>query len=206
MVFDSFTFAVFFIGVLFLYWALPRRTQNSLLLIASYIFYGAWDWRFLGLIWLSTLTDYLVARGMDGTDRPRRRRALLLTSVTVNLGILGLFKYSGFFVESFSAMVEAIGLPSDPALIRVVLPVGISFYTFQTLGYSIDVFRKQIPAERNLGVFALYVAFFPQLVAGPIERSSRLLPQFRQEQSFEHGRVVEGLQQMAIDWRCARWS
>jgi D-alanyl-lipoteichoic acid acyltransferase DltB (MBOAT superfamily) len=179
VIFNSFTFALFFVTVFVLYWALPRRYQNPILLVASYVFYGAWDWRFLSLIWLSTLTDYAVARGMDATEEPRRRRVLLLTSISVNLGILGVFKYSGFFVESFSALVEAIGLPSDPALLRVVLPVGISFYTFQTLGYSIDVFRNRIPAERDLGVFALYVAFFPQLVAGPIERAQHMLPQLR---------------------------
>ena len=179
MQFNSFLFAGFFVAVFAAYWLLPRRFQNPLLLVASYLFYGSWDWRFLSLIWVSTLVDFTIARRMEGTDDDGARRRLLLASIGVNLGILGVFKYAGFFVDSFSALVEGLGLQANPVFLSIVLPVGISFYTFQTLGYSIDVYRRQIPAERNLLTFALYVAYFPQLVAGPIERAKRLLPQMR---------------------------
>ncbi|MFQ5554415.1 MAG: MBOAT family O-acyltransferase [Acidimicrobiia bacterium] len=193
MVFNSYEFAVFFAAVLALYWSLPKRYQNPVLLVASYVFYGAWDWRFLGLIWLSTITDFLVARRIETTAAPPLRRRLLLLSVMVNLGILGAFKYAGFFVESFAGLLDGLGLAANRPVLDVVLPVGISFYTFQTLGYTIDVFKGRLPAERRLGVFALYVAFFPQLVAGPIERARRLLPQLgapRTAPSTE--RITEG--------------
>lgn len=184
MTFNSVEFAVFFAVVLTLYWTLPKRFQNPLLLLSSYVFYGAWDWRFLGLIWVSTITDYLVARRIDATDVQRDRRRLLLVSIVVNIGILAAFKYSGFFVDSFAGLIEGFGLSANRPVLDIVLPVGISFYTFQTLGYTIDVYKRRLESEPRLLDFAVYVAFFPQLVAGPIERAGRLLPQIRAERTI----------------------
>ena len=194
MIFNSFEFAVFFVAVLALYWTLPSRFQNPLLLVASYVFYAAWDWRFLGLIWLSTLVDFAVARRIDSETVGERRRRLLWLSIAVNLGVLGLFKYAGFFVDSFAGLVEGLGLAANRPFLEIVLPVGISFYTFQTLGYTIDVYKRRIPAEPSLLAFGVYVAFFPQLVAGPIERASRLLPQLRAPRDTpQPGTIREGL-------------
>ena len=181
MLFNTLDFAVFLLAVLSLYHALPQRAQNRLLLVASYVFYGAWDWRFLGLIWLSTLIDYSVGLGLGRTEDPRSRRRLLTVSIVANLSLLGAFKYAGFFSRSFSDLMAAFGVDVAPIVIDVVLPVGISFYTFQTLSYTIDVYRKQLEPTRRFADFALFVAFFPQLVAGPIERASALLPQIFRE-------------------------
>ncbi len=179
MLFNSAEYFVFLPVVLGIYWVSKHRVQNALLLVASYVFYGWWDWRFLALIALSTVTDYVVARRLHRTERESRRKALLLTSIAVNLGILGFFKYFDFFVEGFSGILQVFGFkPSLPTL-SILLPVGISFYTFQSISYTFDVYRRRIPPERNLVTFAVYVAFFPQLVAGPIERANQLLPQIQ---------------------------
>jgi len=183
LLFNSFDFAIFLPVVLVLYWTLPRRFQNPLLLVASYVFYGAWDWRFLGLLWLSTLTDYLVGRALGTAAETGRRRRLLGLSLFVNLGILASFKYFNFFVESATSLLEQFGLSADGPTLRIILPVGISFYTFQTLAYTIDVYRGKTEVEHNPLTFALYVAFFPQLVAGPIERAQRLIPQLAEPRS-----------------------
>ncbi|MBX3467228.1 MAG: MBOAT family protein [Planctomycetes bacterium] len=177
MVFDSFLFWYFYAVVLLAYFRLPHRGQNALLLGASYVFYACWDWRFLGLIWASTAVDYAVGRGLARTDAPSRRRALLLASVGTNLSILGFFKYWDFFARELGALLAAIGLPAAPPTLGLILPVGISFYTFQTMSYTIDVYRRQTPACADPLDFALFVAFFPQLVAGPIERAGRLIGQ-----------------------------
>ncbi|MEE9294069.1 MAG: MBOAT family protein [Phycisphaerae bacterium] len=163
------------------------RARNALLLVASYYFYGCWDYRFLALIIISTVVDYLCGLCFDvrqaDPERPPiqtwRRRAILLTSIICNLGILGFFKYYDFFVTSAADLSAAIGLPVHLRTLRLILPVGISFYTFQTLSYTIDLYRGKITTERNLLNLAVFVAFFPQLVAGPIERASQLLPQVR---------------------------
>jgi D-alanyl-lipoteichoic acid acyltransferase DltB (MBOAT superfamily) len=147
-----------------------------MLLVASYVFYGAWDWRFLSLILTSTVVDYLVGLRLGQEYVERRRRWLLALSLTVNLGMLGVFKYFGFFAESFRQMLLAVGYEADPVMLSIVLPVGISFYTFQTLSYTIDVYRRDLEPTRDVLDFALFVAFFPQLVAGPIERARNLLP------------------------------
>ena len=185
MRFDSYVFAAFF-GIVFLtYWRLRSiRTQNILILVASYFFYGWWDWRFLSLIALSTLVDFVVSRRLDGTSAQSTRRRLLLVSIVVNLGVLGVFKYFDFFVASFVGVLDSFGLSVSPPVLQVLLPVGISFYTFQTMGYTIDVYRRRHTAEKSLLSFACYVAFFPQLVAGPIERAARLLPQFGTKRSL----------------------
>ena len=176
MLFTELQFWVFFGVVLALYTVLPHRGQNRMLLVASYLFYAAWDWRFLGLIVLSTGVDYLVGLRLAQENEEGRRRALLTVSLVTNLGMLGIFKYLGFFVGGFSDMLVAIGLAADPAVLGIVLPVGISFYTFQTLSYTIDVYRRDLEPSDDVLDFALFVAFFPQLVAGPIERASNLLP------------------------------
>jgi D-alanyl-lipoteichoic acid acyltransferase DltB (MBOAT superfamily) len=177
VLFNSYEFWAFLVIVLALYQVLPPRGQNRMLLAASYVFYGFWDWRFLGLIVGSTIVDFAAAQGMQGSSSPRQRRAFLLGSLVANLGILGTFKYYGFFARELDALLGALGVEASIPLLEVILPVGISFYTFQTLSYTIDVYRGQTRPTRDFLDFALYVAFFPQLVAGPIERSWHLLPQ-----------------------------
>ncbi len=191
MTFNSLAYAAFLPMVVVLHWMLPHRARIWLIVAASYLFYGAWDWRFLALLWISTLADWWVGRRLDRTDDERRRRQLLGVSVCVNLGLLGFFKYFGFFVESAIALGDRAGFSLDPVVLRILLPVGISFYTFQTLSYSIDVYRRRIPACQSLPLFAGYVAFFPQLVAGPIERAERLLPQLAAERTAPRAGQIE---------------
>jgi D-alanyl-lipoteichoic acid acyltransferase DltB (MBOAT superfamily) len=176
MLFTELNFWIFFAVVALAYVLLPHKAQNRMLLVASYVFYGAWDWRFLSLILISTMVDYVVGLRMETEIEDHRRRRLLWISLGVNLGMLGIFKYFGFFVDGFQAFLQTAGLQPDPVTLSIVLPVGISFYTFQTLSYTIDVYRREIPPERDFLDFALFVAFFPQLVAGPIERARNLLP------------------------------
>ena len=177
MLFNSLQFAVFLPIVYGVYLALSRRAQNRWLLLASYLFYAAWDWRFLGLIVASTVIDYSVGLALAATDDVSRRKRLVGLSVTANLGMLAYFKYAGFFAAGFTDLLGTVDVVAAPWLLDVVLPVGISFYTFQTMSYAVDIYRGQLKPTRNLADFALFVAFFPQLVAGPIERASRLLPQ-----------------------------
>lgn len=173
------------LGVVFVvYWRIPLRAKNVLLLVASYVFYGAWDWRFLGLLALSTLIDYGVGLALHGTDDERSRRLWLATSVVANLGILGFFKYFNFFVDGGVELFRAIGLDGGSPVLEVVLPVGISFYTFQSLSYTIDIYRRELTPTRDLVDYAAFVSFFPQLVAGPIERARRLLPQISHDRRF----------------------
>lgn len=175
MLFSELQFWGFFAVVFTLYLVLPHRAQNRMLLVASYVFYGAWDWRFMGLMLFSTAVAYVVAARMGTTSDPARRKRLLLVSLVVSLGLLGIFKYFGFFTESMGALLGTFGIEAD-FFVRIILPVGISFYTFQTLSYTIDVYRRDIEPCDSFADFALYVAFFPGLVAGPIERASNLLP------------------------------
>lgn len=176
MLFNSPEFFVFLPIVLGIYFLLSWRMQNAWLLLASYVFYGSWDWRFLGLIFVSTAVDYLVGMGLGQSDDTRRRKHLLVVSMVTNLGILGVFKYYGFFIGSMAALLESFGFQAHTPVLQIVLPVGISFYTFQTMSYTIDVYRRRIDPTRDPLTFALYVAYFPQLVAGPIERAHHLLP------------------------------
>jgi D-alanyl-lipoteichoic acid acyltransferase DltB (MBOAT superfamily) len=179
VIFNSFQFFVFLAIVLTAYWLLSHRRQNLLLLLASYVFYGWWDYRFLSLILISTVVDFFVAQRLHReVDRFRRRRWLFV-SLGVNLGILAIFKYFDFFVDSAVSLLDSVGFAAHPPTLAIVLPVGISFYTFQTISYTFDVYRKRIEPERNLLTFGVYVAFFPQLVAGPIERAQHLLPQIQ---------------------------
>ena len=200
MLFNSFEFAVFLPIVVGLYWVLPHRWQNRMLLVASYVFYGAWDWRFLGLILLSTVVDYNAGLRIHSLetgvtpDRDRGRKFWVGVSVVANLTILGFFKYFNFFVGSLTGLLSVVGLaPSDPILLEIILPVGISFYTFQTISYSIDIYRGHLEPTRDLLDFALFVSFFPQLVAGPIERAQVLLPQILKKRSFSKETFGDGL-------------
>jgi len=182
MLFTEPIFFLFFPVVLAGAWALGRfassgRPRKLWLLAASYLFYAAWDWRFLSLIAASTLVDYGVGRALERTQASARRRAWLVVSLVLNLGLLGVFKYYGFFVESARGLLDALGIALDARVPEIVLPVGISFYTFQTLSYTIDVYRRRIEPLHSLPDFALFVSFFPQLVAGPIVRASDFLPQ-----------------------------
>ena len=176
MIFTELNFWGFFAIVSALYLVLGHRGQNRMLLVASYVFYGAWDWRFLGLILFSTVVDYLVALRLGQETAEQWRKHLLMVSLVTNLGLLAIFKYLGFFAESFQELAALAGFEVGPVTLSIVLPVGISFYTFQTLSYTIDVYRRELKPCRDFLDFALFVAFFPQLVAGPIERASNLLP------------------------------
>lgn len=199
MLFNSIEFAFFLPLVFGLYWLIPRRhfaLQNVFLLLASYVFYGWWDWRFLSLILLSSMADFLVGLGLGFTDTRWKRRLLLGLSLAVNLGLLGFFKYFNFFAESFADAFTLLGRPIDAARLYVILPVGISFYTFQTLSYTIDVYRRKLEPSKDIVSFFTFVAFFPQLVAGPIERASNLLPQFHAPRRFDYERAVDGTRQM----------
>lgn len=180
MLFNSLDFALFFLVVFAAYAALPLRAQNRLLLVASYFFYGCWDWRFLSLIALSTAVDFTVARGLDRSEDPRRRKALLFVSMAINLGVLGFFKYFDFFVGSAEALARTCGFDPPNLRLGLVLPVGISFYTFQSMSYTIDVYRRQLKPARHFLDYALFVSLFTQLVAGPIERAAHLLGQVMQ--------------------------
>ena len=195
MLFNSYSFWIFFTVVFVIHGVLRHTGRNRVLLLASYFFYACWDWRFLSLIWISTLNDYFAAiRIADAGSQLGRRRRWLLLSLTVNLGMLATFKYLDFFVVEFNRLLSVAGLDLMIPTAGFILPVGISFYTFQTLSYTVDVYRGNTRATRNLGDFALYVAFFPQLVAGPIERSSHLLPQVSLPRpKLDEARFREGL-------------
>jgi alginate O-acetyltransferase complex protein AlgI len=192
MVFNSLEFVVFFAVVYALYRVLPHRAQNWLLLVASYYFYAAWDWRFLSLLIGSTVVDYSVARYLGRPHDAAHRRRVLWISIAFNLGVLGFFKYYGFFAENFAALLESAGLGVSLPALHVILPIGISFYTFMTLSYVIDVYRREIAPTRDLLDFAVFVAFFPHLVAGPILRASSLLPQIAHPRRATREQMSDG--------------
>lgn len=195
MLFNSAVFLQFFAAFLLLYWLVRAdlRARNLLIVAGSYLFYGWWDWRFLALILLSSLLDYSVGLALGRTSAPRRRRLWVALSVAGNLGILGFFKYSNWFAQSLADGLAGWGLAIHPFTLNVVLPVGISFYTFQTMSYSLDVYRRELPPTRDLVNFLAYVSFFPQLVAGPIERGKHLLPQFERSLTITRPMVEEGV-------------
>ena len=192
MLFNSLEFAAFFAAVYAAYLLLPHRAQNRLLLFASYFFYGCWDWRFLSLIALSTAVDFAVARKIHASSSPSARKRLLAASLAVNLGVLGFFKYFDFFVGSAEALLSSLGFEPGLFRLRVVLPVGISFYTFQSMSYSIDVYRRQLAPARNFFDYALFVSLFTQLVAGPIERASHLLGQIASPRTVSWPKIRAG--------------
>ena len=196
MLFNSIDFAVFLPLVFAIYWALPKnsKAQNTVLLCASLIFYGWWDYRFLGLILFSSIVDFAIGLRLHTTETVSRRKALLRLSLFINLGLLGFFKYFNFFQESFVNAFNFFGSSIGGYDLNIVLPVGISFYTFQTLSYTIDIYRKEIKPVPRFIDFATFVTFFPQLVAGPIERASKMLPQLEQKRSFRLEQGKAGIQ------------
>jgi alginate O-acetyltransferase complex protein AlgI len=192
MIFNGLPFLVFFPLFLAAYYATRNRHRLWVCLTGSYVFYGWWDWRFLGLILLSTFIDYMVGLKLEETGDSRLRKGLLVTSISANLGFLAFFKYFNFFAESLGTAAASVGLPLSGTTLDIVLPVGISFYTFQSMSYSIDLYRRSIPVERCLLRFAVFVAFFPQLVAGPIVRASTMIPQLKRDHPFNWDRVTSG--------------
>ena len=193
MFFDTPVYIVFLVVVVSVYWNLRWRPQNIFLLCCSYFFYGWWDWRFLALIAISTVVDYHCARYIAASDNPVRRRAFLSVSVVLNLTFLGFFKYFNFFAESLAAVLQTLGLHVDIMVLRVVLPPGISFYTFQELAYIVDVYSGKLKPARSLVDYALFISLFPHLIAGPIQRPSHLLPQVSKPRSFDAGKFFDGL-------------
>ena len=193
MTFDSMAFLVFLPIVVAIHWWLPHRWRKYWLLAASYFFYMYWNPALIVLLLFSTVVDYGCSRGMENADE-KRRKVLLLVSVFVNLGLLFSFKYLDFFGETVNGLCAMLGLYYRVPAFHLILPVGISFYTFQTMSYTIDVYRRKIPAERDFVTFALYVTFFPQLVAGPIERAGALLPQLQAERSPSREDFAAGFQ------------
>ena len=199
MLFNSIDFAIFLPIVFILYWFVCNKNlkfQNSLVLLASYVFYGWWDWRFLSLIAFSTLVDYCIGLALHSAAYSKRKKLLLSLSLLINLGFLGFFKYYNFFVESFIDAFSLFGKSIKPNTLDIILPVGISFYTFQTLSYTIDVYRKKLKPTKDIIAFAAFVSFFPQLVAGPIERATKLLPQFYKKRKFNYNLAVLGMRQI----------
>lgn len=192
MLFNSLQFAIFFVVVYGFYLLLRHKWQNRMLLLASYIFYGAWDWRFLSLIFISTILDYFCGLRIYESNDQRKRKLFLFFSVFGNLAILGFFKYFNFFASNFQALLGYFGFSLQPRFLKIILPIGISFYTFQTMSYTIDIYRQQLKPTRKFFDFALFVAFFPQLVAGPIERARRLLPQILSSRRVTLDKFYEG--------------
>jgi D-alanyl-lipoteichoic acid acyltransferase DltB (MBOAT superfamily) len=180
LLFNSITFAIFFVVVLGAYWMLRFRAQNVLLLIASWVFYAFWDWRFLGLLVFQSLIDFFAGLAIGNSEDERFRKRVLIAAIGLNLAILGFFKYFGFFVDSAINFLEWFGLNPNPPLLEVLLPIGISFYTFQSITYSFDVYRRRLPPTRSILNYSVFVAYFPHMVAGPIQKAKHLLPQIEE--------------------------
>lgn len=199
MLFNSLSFALFLPIVFFLYWFATKRNlrgQNILLLLASYYFYASWDWRFLFLLIFSTLLDYFSGIKIHAAGTQNKKKLWLWISIGINLGFLGVFKYFNFFASSFADALLLLGIKADPWTLEVILPVGISFYTFHGLSYVIDIYKNKIQPEKNLVDYSVFVSFFPLLVAGPIERATHLLPQIKKERVFNYNDAVNGLRQI----------
>jgi alginate O-acetyltransferase complex protein AlgI len=199
MLFNSIDFAIFLPIIFVCYWFIIDKNlkhQNLLVVIASYIFYGWWDWRFLSLIIFSTIVDYSVGVKLSDEENISKRKVLLWISILVNLGLLGYFKYYNFFLDNFISAFSFFGTEISANSLNIILPVGISFYTFQTLSYTIDVYKRKLKPTKDLISFSAFVSFFPQLVAGPIERATNLLPQFNKKRTFEYHKAVDGLRQI----------
>ena len=201
MLFNSLDFAVFLPIVFVFYWFIANRNlrfQNALIVAASYVFYGWWDWRFLSLIVFSTLVDFSIGRRLKTEEKESKRKVLLWTSIIVNLGFLGFFKYYNFFLDNFVAAFSLFGQEIQGNSLNIILPVGISFYTFQTLSYTIDVYKRRLEPTQDFVAFSAFVCFFPQLVAGPIERATNLLPQFYKKRTFEYHKAIDGMRQILL--------
>ncbi len=199
MLFNSLDFAIFLPIVFVLYWFVTNRAlklQNMLIVVASYVFYGWWDWRFLSLIVFSTLIDFSIGKRLGVESKERNRKYLLYASIILNLGFLGFFKYYNFFLDNFIQAFSFFGQNIEARSLNIILPVGISFYTFQTLSYTIDVYKRKLEPTTDLIAFSAFVSFFPQLVAGPIERATHLLPQFYTKRTFDYAAAVMGMRQI----------
>ncbi|HEX2899624.1 MAG TPA: MBOAT family protein, partial [Bacteroidia bacterium] len=199
MVFTSFIYYLFFPTVFGLYWFVFQRhlkAQNVLLLVASYFFYGWWDWRFLSLVAFSTVLDYTMGRLIGAQENEGKRLWLLRISLGLNLVLLGFFKYYNFFVTSWVDAWASVGIHMPDATLHIILPLGISFYTFQSMSYSLDVYKGRLEPIKDFLSFATFVSFFPQLVAGPIERAVHFLPQVTKPRSFDYQRGVDGIRLM----------
>jgi D-alanyl-lipoteichoic acid acyltransferase DltB (MBOAT superfamily) len=199
MLFNSIDFAIFLPLVFLFYWFVSNRNlkfQNLIIVAASYLFYGWWDWRFLSLILFSTIIDFFVGLGLKNESNQSKRKILIWTSILVNLGFLGFFKYYNFFLDNFISAFSFFGSEINVSSLNIILPVGISFYTFQTMSYSIDVYKRKLEPSSDFIAFSAFVCFFPQLVAGPIERASNLLPQFYSKRNFIYSKAIDGLRQI----------
>ena len=199
MLFNSIDFSIFLPIVFILYWFVANKNlklQNILIVAASYLFYGWWDYRFLSLILLSTIVDYLVGISLLKQENITKRKILLWTSILVNIGFLGFFKYYNFFLDNFITAFSFFGTEIKANSLNIILPVGISFYTFQTLSYSIDVYKRKLEPTKDFIAFSAFVSFFPQLVAGPIERARNLLPQFYKKRTFDYSKAADGIRQI----------
>jgi len=198
MLFNSIDFAIFLPIVFVIYWLFKDylKIQNFVIVIASYLFYGWWDWRFLSLIFFSSIVDYVVSLKLKREDNQIKRKVLLWVSIGINLGFLGFFKYYNFFLDNFVSAFSFFGKEISVNSLNIILPVGISFYTFQTLSYTIDVYKRKLEPTKDFIVFSAFVSFFPQLVAGPIERATHLLPQFYKKRTFDYQLAVDGLRQI----------
>ena len=199
MFFNSFHFAIFLPIVFVLYWFVGHKSkinQNYILILASYYFYSCWDWRFLFLLVFSTLLDYVSAMKIEKSKTISERKKWLWLCISINLGFLGVFKYYNFFANSFADLAHTMGFTASPILLKVILPVGISFYTFHGLSYIIDIYYKRIQSERNFVDYSLFVSYFPLLVAGPIERATHLLPQIKVRRTFNFHKAKEGIYQI----------
>ena len=199
MLFNSFAFALFLPIVFLLHWYIIKKNklqQNILLLFASYFFYACWDWRFLFLLMFSTLLDFTSGLKIASSENKLQKKTWLWVSIIVNLGFLGILKYYNFFILSFTEALSGVGFQINPYTLNVILPVGISFYTFHGLSYVFDIYNKKINPEKNIIDYSLFVSFFPLLVAGPIERATHLLPQLKKERSFQYANAINGLKQI----------
>jgi alginate O-acetyltransferase complex protein AlgI len=199
MLFNSLSFLLFLPVVFIMYWWVNKRSlalQNGLLLLASYFFYACWDWRFLFLLLFSTALDYFTGIQMAEAKNQGNKKFWFWLSIIVNLGFLGVFKYYNFFADSFAGVLSGLGIQANFWTLKVILPVGISFYTFHGLSYVIDIYKERIEPERNVVTYSLFVAFFPLLVAGPIERATHLLPQIKKKREFNYAKSVDGLRQI----------
>ncbi len=199
MLFNSIEYVLFLPIVFLLYWFVFNRQlvqRNAFLIAISYLFYGWWDWRFLLLIIISSAADFMIGRAMGATEKEKERKPLLIASLVINLSILGFFKYFGFFVDSFAEVIRFLGMEPNLFTLKIILPVGISFYTFQTLSYTIDIYRRKMAPTQDPFAFFAFVSFFPQLVAGPIERAKNLLPQFNNLKEFDEKSAKDGMRQI----------
>jgi len=199
MLFNSIDFAIFLPIVFVLYWFVASKNlklQNFLIVAASYLFYGWWDWRFLSLILFSTIIDYTIGQKLRVEENETKRKVLLWSSILLNLGFLGFFKYYNFFLDNFITAFSFFGTEINANSLNIILPVGISFYTFQTLSYTIDIYKRKLEPTNDIIAFSAFVSFFPQLVAGPIERATNLLPQFYKKREFNYAKAVDGMRQI----------